>query len=322
MKIKEDKVEENIVGTKEEKQRKQFFDFSHSLGVVDKIKTDLTKVMFAFSIVSMILFSLYYPYLIYQNYQSIPHIVAYIILFVCAIVSFSVEMVFKDKKHNSRRDERLADERRTKIAIGTKILKYLAKTVTVIMALLSTIKAPGSNLSIVSAVLSGAMLCVQVLFEVVSACVKRYVEYFEIAFEMDVENSMIFDMYNRKERKVQKLEKELYDIDHTEDYETEQQRKMRAMIVEGAQKHRRNKELSENIQKAKIKTLKQRISAKTKEKKTLEKEQRKEEKIKMKYQKKQQKLSSRNDNNIGEMQELTNQSNVQTSRDACLFLCH
>ena len=102
----------------------------------------------------------------------------------------------------------------------------------------------------------------------------------------------------------------MYDIDHTEDYETEQQRKMRAMIVEGAQKHRSNKELSENIQKAKIKTLKQRISAKTKEKKTLEKEQRKEEKIKMKYEKKKQKLSSRNDNNIGEMQELTNQSNV------------
>ena len=312
MKIKKDRAEEKIVEPKDEKQRKRFIDFSHTLGVVDKVKTDLTKVMLAFSIVSMVIFAIYYPYLIYLNYQSIPHLVAYIILFACTIASFVVEMVFKEKKYNTRRDEQLAEEKRAKIAIGTKTFKYLAKAVTVIMALLSTIKSPGSNLSIVSAVLSGAMLCVQMLFELLSACVKRYADYFERAFEMDVENSMIFDLYNKhnKERKALRLEKELYDIEHDDDYETEKQNKIIAKIVQGAEKYRNDKEDRKTDQKANIKMLKQKISAKLKEKKDAEKERKREDKLQAKYQKEQSKASKETEENFNDLQELSNQSNI------------
>ena len=283
-----DKKKEYGAETKDAKGHRPFIDTSHTRGVIKKIKSDLTKAMSIFDVVSMVVFGLYYPYLIYQNHQSTPHLVAYIILFVCAISSFAVEMIFKKKEYQSKREEKLAEEKRAKINILTKCFQYSAKFVTVIMALLSTIKDPGSNLSVVTAILSGAMLGAQVLFEIVSSCVKRYAEYLEMAFEMDMENSFALELFQNRKLKALRLEKDWYESQDIE-YYTEKQKIIRERIIEGSEKVKEDSKNRRLEEKETTQKRKQEISQNTKEKRERFKEEERKQKIGDKAKKKEEK---------------------------------
>ena len=265
-----------------------FIETAHTTAAIEKIKKELSVMSDVINFGSMAVFAIYYPYLIYKNISSIPHLVAYIILFVCAIVAFSVGLAFRDKSAETRHEEMAIAKKKKRICLVTKTIKFLAKGVTVALALSAVIKNPETNVLVLSTLMSCGIFCAQVIFEIIVFMAKRYIEFVRIGIDMDIAGSGFNKLIQSKGRKAEELEKELYDTQGI-DYYSEEEQKIRQFLGEEAQniKVERDKKEEERENKYKqnkqsLKDLKKRnrIIAKQeeKDKKALHKQTKEEEK--------------------------------------------
>lgn len=219
-----------------------FIETKHTRAVFEKIKKELSAFLIIVSIVSMIAFSVYYGYLIYNNLESIIHLIAYIILFALVIISFIVELVLKTKKTDKRKEKREKKERKRIITIFTKSLKYLAKGSTIILALIGLKNISEIEMSLVLTIASSLLLLIQLLSEFVISFVNRYIDYFMLSLQMDLDESFVGKFVFKEDRKLRKLEEKIYDAKGESPYTTQEIR-IKDMIKENANKLKKeNKE--------------------------------------------------------------------------------
>lgn len=250
---------------------KPFIEINHTTVVLNRIKKDITRLANIIRIVSMIGFSAWYVYLIWTNWSSIPHLIAYIVLFALVISTFFIEQALKPQKSDSRINKRIKTERKRGINIFSKTLKYSAKAVTIALALYASITNPTSNLDLIWDIASGGMWVISVLFEVAMGFIDTYVDQLKLSFELDYNNSRAVDIVNSiskisgdKGSALTALEKKLQTI-KPEDRYTEQEKKIIKSLVADADilREQKEKELDAKLTaiKADIKQAKKSVAA-------------------------------------------------------------
>ncbi len=245
---------------------KPFLETKHTLSVLDKIKKDIRSVLFFVQIASMVVFSGYYIYLICINAQSLPHLVAYIVLFGVVATSFVTEMMTQAKRDQHRKTKRLWVEKKRQIAQFTKVLKYFAKTATVVLAFVAPSKTPVSELDALLDFASIAMLAGSVLLELVSNYINKCIDRLTLSLKMDYESSALQDyvlfaskITGNKQAQLSNLEEQLRRASGESIY-TEQEQKIRQEIALQAEqlKQQRTEHLKTRIAATKSEILQHR----------------------------------------------------------------
>ena len=92
----------------------KFIEFNHTFSRFNKIKNDLIKLISIISCFSMAIFAGYYVYLITLNFESIPYLITYSVLFVTIMATFIVESSLSENDAKSRKNKRLITEKKRK----------------------------------------------------------------------------------------------------------------------------------------------------------------------------------------------------------------
>ena len=235
-----------------------FIETNHTEVVLRKLKSDLDGFMKFIRIATMVGFSAWYVYLIATNFHSIPHLIAYIVLFALVLVTFFAERSFKPTKNDSRKNKRKKVEKQRNFSLTTKIIKYTAKCVTIGLALHESITAPTSQWDLILDIASAVMLLVSVLCEFVTGFINRYIDYFKIGISMDIGNSGVVNIVKDVSKVFGNKQLQLDDINNDllsnsgESMYTEQESKIRQMLADEAdvlraQKAERKKERDKQI---------------------------------------------------------------------------
>ena len=272
-----------------------FIETNHTEVVLRKLRSDIDGFMKFVRIATMVGFSAWYVYLIVTNFSSIPHLIAYALLFATVITTFVVERSLKPNNDDSRKSKRKKVEKRRNIGLTTKIIKYIAKCITVGLALYASITNPTSQWDLTLDIVSAVMLVVSVLCEFVTGFITRYIDYFKIGISMDIGSSGVVSIvkdvakiFGNKQFKLDDINNELAQ-DSGESLYTYQEEQIRSMLEKEAddlrqQKAERKKHLDEQLADAKAKKKqahKDKVAATKAEKKRIaeEKRQAKRDKI-------------------------------------------
>lgn len=248
----------------------KFIKIDHTLAAIEKIKKELSILMIVISVICTTIFSFYYAYLIYKNINILPNLIAYIILFSTVIVTFVIELVLKTTKEDSRKTKRIKLERKRFISNFTKILKYLAKCITVTIAVYNSINKNELDLSIFMNFISCAVLVITLLFEFIMIFVNRYIDYIKLAVELDIDSNFILSkVIFRNETKYKNKERKKYALLSESPY-TLQEEKIIKMLTTDAEILRKEKDEQYEIKnkniKLEIKELSKKLPDKQKEK--------------------------------------------------------
>lgn len=166
----------------------------HTFAAIEKIKRDLVKFLGILSLVSMIVFSIYYGYLIYKNIESLLYIIIYSVLFIVVIVSFVLEKVFKSKEGNSRLKNRENYETKRNSMRIVKTFKYIAKSITVGIVIYEMFKYQNKDISLIFNIVSIVMLAISLISEFVIHFTMLYFDYIRIGFELDSDKSIVMNL--------------------------------------------------------------------------------------------------------------------------------
>ncbi len=237
---------------------KPFIETNHTEAVLLKLKKDINGFMKFIRVATMVGFSAWYVYLIATNFSSIPHLLAYAILFAMVIVSFVVERTLKPTGNDSRKSKRKKVEKRRNITLTTKIVKYMAKCVTIGLALYASITNPTSKWDLLLDIVSGVILLVSVLSEFITAFVNKYIDYLTISISMDINGSGVVGVvkdvakvFGNKQLKLDDINNELMN-EQGESLYTGQEQQIRDMLTEEANALREQKAERKKQHKAKI----------------------------------------------------------------------
>lgn len=272
-----------------------FIETNHTEVVLRKLKSDIDGFMKFVRIATMVGFSAWYVYLIVTNFASIPHLIAYALLFATVIFTFVIERTLKPNTNDSRKNKRKKVEKRRNIGLTTKVIKYLAKCITIGLALYASITNPTSKWDLILDIVSVVMLVVSVLCEFVTGFITRYIDYFTIGVSMDINGSGVVNIvkdvakvFGNKQLQLDDINNELL-LDSGESLYTEQEQKIRALLAQEAealreQKAERKRQIDEQLTVAKAQqkqAKKDKIAATKAEKKRIaeQKRQAKRDKI-------------------------------------------
>lgn len=166
-----------------------FLETKHTLSRVNKIKRDLLKVVSAVSYISMIAFMAYYIYLVICNWTEYLYLAIYSCLILVILSSFIIELSVRKERKFLKNERRLVSEKKRKIKTVVKIVKFLAKSVLVGIAIYETVTNFDLSLSNIVNICSAVMLVVQVLLEIVINYIVKQIDYFRLSTELDLEES-------------------------------------------------------------------------------------------------------------------------------------
>ena len=220
----------------------------NTLAAINQIKKELSKFLKIISYVSMAIFSVYYAYLIYANLAFTIHLVVFSILFVTVLVSFLFEVALRAKNTDERMNGRIKIERKRLIGMVTKSFKYIAKVITIVLALQATLSHLGSDVSLIMNVVSCITLAFQLTADFVIYFVNRYIDYLSTAVELDFKSSSLSKVVLRKQYQLKALESKKASMTGKSIYTKKEQKRI-GKIEETAERlnKERNKQLDLKI---------------------------------------------------------------------------
>jgi|GEM_PF-212853 len=175
---------------------KPTLEYNHTQVVIEKLLKDLNNAKNFVRVASMLFFCAYYVYLICKNILSVLHVIAYSIMFAITILTFIVEKKLKSTKSDSRKGKRIKLEKRRKILRATKIVKYLARSVTVALALYASITNSTSLWDLPLDIASCVVLVGSIILEFVTEYIIKYTDFIKLSVRLDLQNSKIVDTIN------------------------------------------------------------------------------------------------------------------------------
>lgn len=167
----------------------KFLEFDNTLSTFKVIKQDLLKVKKIISYLSMLLFSAYYIYLIVLNVDHLIYLSIYSLLFLTIFGLFLLETFPKNKNVLSKKDTKLAIEKKRKYRDFIKVFQYSAKAVLLAIALFEMVQNFEWVFSNILNIFLGVFLVLQVVFDVVVHYIIKQIDYIRLSFELDMGNS-------------------------------------------------------------------------------------------------------------------------------------
>ncbi len=223
----------------------KFLELDNTLAGVNKLKNDLNKFLQIFNVISMILFSFYYVYLILKNLNNVLYLVVYSILFVVLISTFFIEVFINENKKDDRKSKRLTLENKRKLKRLLKVPKYLAKAVIVGIAIYQTFSNYELDISNLFNIALLVLLIIQICFDLIVYYSTFYVDFLTRCVEKDIEQSKLIKFvsaFNVKKNIGEKLENLSYKITNEEKF-TEQEKEIYDLIEENTKQFKEEKEL-------------------------------------------------------------------------------
>ena len=148
-----------------------------SKAVAFKLKHDIDNVLHVVNILVSIFFICYYGYSIYTNINNTIFLIINIIFLVLGLFGFILYLsTYKNKTKTTKRIKKIISKS-----------KYLTKIVVLIINIIQFFKYGGTDLSLILLVLSGLLLVLQTLIEVIQKFVINYIELFSEAIYQDFE---------------------------------------------------------------------------------------------------------------------------------------
>ncbi|MBR2468077.1 MAG: hypothetical protein IKB42_03470 [Clostridia bacterium] len=245
-----------------------FIELDNTFGGFRSLKRDLTRVMSFISYTSMLLFSAYYIYLIFQNLNQTLYLIIYSVLFSLILLSFILEISLKDKGYLDRKTKRVRIENKRKYKMLIKIPKYLLKGFIIGVALFESIKNADFQLNNIINIILAVFLLLQILTDIITHYVIYYVEFMIKCVEQDIKQSGVvqfFQKFNVKKQAANHLEDIAYKLSNESKY-TKQEEKMFKKIEDEKIKYKSDKkrELNQNLRNN-LKTIVQAGTSKVKE---------------------------------------------------------
>ena len=179
----------------------------HMRSRLDVIKKDILKAVRLFSCLSMLVFLSYNIYLLIKNVNSVFYLIVYSVL-ICSMVSlFVVDLCIREGKPLLRNKKTQLKEKKRKTKLVIKIFKYISKVILVGVAMFETFTSDDVVLSDIFNICSAVLLVAQLLFDVVMIYIIKQIDYFKLAFELDVDGSMsiikkLFPMMTLEEKAI------------------------------------------------------------------------------------------------------------------------
>jgi len=159
----------------------------HTLSRLNKIKKDLLKTKNIISYVSIFIFLAYYAYLVSLNLNNLLYLIIYSVLIVSICVLFLIDVCIKENKQLFRKEQRKKIENKRKLKNTTKILKFIAKSVLVIIAIYETIINFNLLLPNIINIVSAIILLTQILFEIIIQYTVKEIDCFKLSIELDID---------------------------------------------------------------------------------------------------------------------------------------
>ena len=163
--------------------------FSHSLAALKFIKNELNSIKKVINIIVQIVFFLYCLYLIFSNFDSLAYIIIYSLILIFTILTFIIEPFYKSDIYESKAIKRLKRKERKIIVLLLKSLKYLCKMAALIVAIVEISLQGATDLSIISTIVSGIILILQIIFDSIAMLATRYTNMLQLAVEEDIRTS-------------------------------------------------------------------------------------------------------------------------------------
>lgn len=220
-------------------------DIKHTFAALDKVQSGLKKIIFFISCISMVLFTGYYTYLIITNVNHLLYLIVYSVLCAVVITSFILELVFKQKKSDTRKQAREKIEKKRIASRTVRIIKCIAKSITITVAIIEMVQNPELELSIILNVVSMFALFLQILFEIFIHFVYKYMDYMKLGFQLDYDNSLVLKFKDVKQFAKETLESINAGRDEEDKY-TEQEVKIMSILKEHASKIKQAKDENNN----------------------------------------------------------------------------
>ena len=177
------------------------------------LQDDFNRKCKMIDIISKIVFTLFYGYLIYSNIDNLFYLLMNIILFALYILLTVLDKTYKNNqnKHTyNRREKERYKESRIKTFRVIKSFKYIINATTCIIAIYQIIKSNYMTISMLFSIISICILIVKLFLELISHYLNVYFDYFRLAFELDKDESLITSL--SLEERERKLFKELAEL--------------------------------------------------------------------------------------------------------------
>ena len=208
----------------------------HTLSRFNKIKRDLLKTKTIISILSMLAFLGYYAYLITLNLKNILYISIYSSLILSILLFFIIEVSIKENKHLLRNDRRTTTERKRKLKDISKVLKFVAKTILVSIAMYETINNFNFMLPNIINIGSAILLVFQIIFEFILKYVIKEIDYFKLSLDLDLkESSILVKKIIGTFTKAQQTEDEIFEKLGISKYSPQEQKMIGEIKIEAKQ---------------------------------------------------------------------------------------
>lgn len=163
--------------------------FSHSLAALKFIKNELNSIKKVINVIVQIVFLIYCLYLIFSNFNSLAYIIIYSFILIFTILTFIIEPFYKTEIYDNKALKRLKRKERKAITLSLKSLKYLCKMAAIIVAIVEISLQGATDLSIISTIVSGVILILQIVFDSIAMLATRYANMLQLAVEEDIRTS-------------------------------------------------------------------------------------------------------------------------------------
>lgn len=184
----------------------KFIELNHTFSRLHKVTEDINNAINFISLISMLLFSAYYAYLIYLNIFNVIYLIIYSVLFFTIISSFIIEKCFKNSKLKTKKQERKNLESKRTLKKIVKVLKYLSKFILLGIATYEMSINFVFGLKSLLNIFLLFLLIFQIISEIIASYVTKEVDCFKLAFELDMNESLITKIVQPKKFINEKIE--------------------------------------------------------------------------------------------------------------------
>lgn len=146
------------------------------------------------NIIIQVLLITFYGWMIYQHINNYALLACFSLLTLVSLIAFTLELILessidKEEETVNKRKIRKASKRQRRLIFG--ITKYVARITILVFVIIEIVKYGGSDLKIIATILSAVLIIVNVLVDVITYLVQRYILMIRLGFYTDMQTGGI-----------------------------------------------------------------------------------------------------------------------------------
>lgn len=164
---------------------------------LEKLSYKIYLVTLFISFASLLFFTGFYIYKIITNIGHKFYIIAYIVFLALTLLTAVVELIFRRKKDDDKETKKEKKLKRKRAKFVIRIIKYLVKTATIVIAIMELITISVTVGKVVSVVLAINMLIFEITFTVFYLIAEHKLKKFKESLSIEAEESSIKKLFHK-----------------------------------------------------------------------------------------------------------------------------